>query len=64
MNLKLFIIFLLISILVKGEGFIKSNYTEIDSILNEATYYSIDKSYGNSEKERVEKRLNEIRDQF
>ncbi|KAL4504213.1 hypothetical protein ABPG72_021051 [Tetrahymena utriculariae] len=64
MQTKLFLIFLLISVLVNGQGFIKSNYTEIDSILNEATYYSIDKSCGNSEKERVEKRLNEIREQF
>ncbi|KAL4435838.1 hypothetical protein ABPG74_015806 [Tetrahymena malaccensis] len=62
--LILFFIFFALTIAVQGNSFVKTDYTELDSILNEATYYSVDKTYGTSEKERVQNRLNEIRENF
>jgi len=47
-----------------SEGFIRSDQTNVISILNDAAYSSADKDYGSTGIERVNNRLNEIQSMF
>ncbi|KAL4480107.1 hypothetical protein ABPG74_020623 [Tetrahymena malaccensis] len=60
----LFIGIFYLSVIVCQQTFVKTEYTEVISVLNDAIYSAIDESYGTTEVLRIQQRLIQIQNQY
>ncbi|KAL4509143.1 hypothetical protein ABPG72_018074 [Tetrahymena utriculariae] len=60
----LFIGIYCLSLIVCQQAFVKTEYTEIISVLNDAIYSAIDDTYGKTEAERIQQRIIQIQNQY